>query len=37
MECAAPQDLLSDPNSFFNAMITAQMMKAKSPVPEEKL
>lgn len=33
MECASPQDLLSNPHSFFNAMISAQSVKTPSPWP----
>ena len=31
MECASPQDLLSNPQSFFNAMIASQTVKTPSP------
>ncbi|XP_053398618.1 ATP-binding cassette sub-family C member 5-like isoform X2 [Mercenaria mercenaria] len=31
MECASPQDLLSNPHSFFNSMISAQSVKTPSP------
>ncbi|XP_060566083.1 ATP-binding cassette sub-family C member 5-like, partial [Ruditapes philippinarum] len=31
MECASPQDLLTNTNSFFNAMIAAQSVKTPSP------
>ncbi|KAH3887764.1 ATP-binding cassette sub-family C member 5-like [Dreissena polymorpha] len=30
MECGSPQELLSNPNSFFNAMVTAQTSNANS-------
>ncbi|XP_052280041.1 ATP-binding cassette sub-family C member 5-like [Dreissena polymorpha] len=31
MECGSPQELLSNPYSFFNAMVTAQSVKTPSP------